>query len=131
MLLSILRGGSDRWGCASDLAGAMLGVKITVFTLIHCVMLFVVMLPRIPCHPLADSLPSICQNCGLHFRIIFTKKKKRNSKYLPLNYIYLRVKGHFVSSYLNSGELLITEYMKTLKLSVPFPLQNIFTREKS
>lgn len=30
MLLSILHGGSDRWGCASDLAGAMLGVKITV-----------------------------------------------------------------------------------------------------
>lgn len=89
MLLSILHGGSDRWGCASDLAGAMLGVKITVFApnpAIHCVMLFVVMLPRIPCHPLADPLPSIYQNCGLHFRIIFTKKKEQQI-FIPELYI--------------------------------------------
>lgn len=55
-------------------------------------------------------------------------KKKRESRYLFQNYIYLRVKGHLVSAYLDSGELLIAEDMETLKLSLPFLLQNIFTK---
>lgn len=54
---------------------AELKITIPLNPAIHCAMVSVVVLPRIPHASPHDPLPSIYQNCDLHFRIIFTKEK--------------------------------------------------------
>lgn len=91
---------------------------------IHCAMVSVVMLPRIPCRPLTTlspvSIKIVTYISELHLQ------RKRNSKYLFLNYVYLRVKGHSVSSYVNSFDNRIYENIKAFP---PFSLTKYIYEE--